>query len=111
MEVCPYNVFEVRRMADAASRPSKRSWAFKRPTMGRLGTRHNVQTTQRDGLRCKRRERPAYLSVALARAARLDRDVHRLQAALVAAGGYAERDLLGNAALGFQPGGNRRPIW
>ena len=35
--------------------------------------------------------------VALARAARLDRRVHRLQAAFVAARGDAERDLLGDA--------------
>jgi len=42
----------------AASSPSKRSWAFKRSAMARLGTPHDVQTRQDDRSRCKRRELP-----------------------------------------------------
>jgi hypothetical protein len=44
------------------SSPSKRSWAFKRSAMGRLGARHNVRTTPSDRSRRKRRELPAYWS-------------------------------------------------
>jgi hypothetical protein len=51
-----------------ASRQRKRSWAFKRPALARMGTPHNVQAPK-DGLpRCKQRELRAYLRAGTARA-------------------------------------------
>ncbi len=46
----------------AHSRQRKRSWAFKRPALARMGTPHDAQTPK-DGLpRCKQRELRAYLA-------------------------------------------------
>ncbi len=51
--------------APPVSSPSKRSWAFRRSAMGRMGARRNVQTTPSDRSRRKRRELPAICTALL----------------------------------------------